>query len=125
MLQHSLIILGLSSIFPFFLSYYHSLAFWSPFALQQLNSFLAFLSSHGDLLCRVSHFHCLSVALLSPKKTSLHRRCNLTPASNVCEAVLMSLFWTSNDLNELPEMHFEFPFHPIDNLTMAFLTDQS
>ena len=67
-LQHSLNILGLSSIFPFFLSYYHSLAFWSPFALQQLNSFLAFLSSRGDLLCRVSHFHCLSVAYCHPRK---------------------------------------------------------
>ena len=36
---------------------------------------------------------------------------NLTPLSNICEAVLMSLLWTLNGLNELLEMLFEFLFN--------------
>ena len=30
--------------------------------------------------------------------------------NNVCEAASRSLFWTTNELNELPEVRFEFPF---------------
>ena len=30
--------------------------------------------------------------------------------NNVCEATSRSLFWTTNELNELPEVRFEFPF---------------
>ena len=30
--------------------------------------------------------------------------------NNVCEAASRSLFWTTNGLNELPEVRFEFPF---------------
>ena len=47
---------------------------------------------------------------------------NLTPVSNVCEASPRSLFfWAPNGLNELPEMHFEFPFDLIGKLTVVFL----
>ncbi len=44
-------------------------------------------------------------------------RHNLTPTSDVCEAVPISLLWTPDGLNELPEMSFEFPF----NLTFLLL----
>ena len=30
--------------------------------------------------------------------------------NNVSEAASRSLFWTTNELNELPEVRFEFPF---------------
>ena len=33
--------------------------------------------------------------------------------NNVCEAASRSLFWTTNGLNELPEVRFEFPFNLI------------
>lgn len=36
-------------------------------------------------------------------------RRNLTPASNVCEPVLISLFWRRKGLNELPEVRFQSP----------------
>ena len=39
----------------------------------------------------------------------MHRRCNLTLVSIVCEAVPRSLFWAPNRLNELPEECFKFP----------------
>ena len=57
--------------------------------------------------------------------TSLRCGRNLTSFSNVCEAAARSLFWTPNGFNELPEVHFEFPFILIGKLTMAFLTGQS
>ena len=41
--------------------------------------------------------------------------------NNVREAASRTLFWTSNGLNELPEVRFEFPFILIDQSTMAFL----
>ena len=56
---------------------------------------------------------------------SLSRRRIQTPVSNVCNAAPISLFWTSNRLNELPEMLFRFPFNLIGKSTMAFLTVQS
>ena len=50
---------------------------------------------------------------------------NFNLVSNICEVVLISLFWALNGLNELPEMHFVFPFNLTDKLTIyAFLTDQ-
>ena len=51
---------------------------------------------------------------------SLRCRGNLTPVSNVCEAAPISLFWAPNGLNELPEVHFQFPFNLIGKSTMAF-----
>ena len=44
---------------------------------------------------------------------SLRADDNLTLISTVCEAAQRSLFWTSNGLNELPEVRFEFPFNLI------------
>ena len=59
-------------------------------------------------------------------QVSLHCRCNLNPViSNICKTALTSLFWAANELNELPEMQFEFPFILIGKSTMAFLTGQS
>ena len=54
MLQRSLIILGLSSIFPFFLSYYHSLAFWSH--LHYNNSIAFWLFSPPVVTLGAFHF---------------------------------------------------------------------
>ena len=45
---------------------------------------------------------------------SLHCRCYLTPVSNVCKAVAISLFSALNGLNKLLEMHFKFPFNLIN-----------
>ena len=50
---------------------------------------------------------------------------NVCEVSNICKAVPISLFWALRGLNELPEVHFEFPFNLIGKLTMAFLTGQS
>ena len=61
----------------------------------------------------------------SCSQTSLHCRSNLTPISNICEAVPKSLFRAPNRLNELPQMSFEFPFILIGKSTMAFLIRQS
>ena len=47
-------------------------------------------------------------------------RRNLTPVSSVCEAAPLSLFCAGHGLNELPEMHCEFPFNLIGKLTMDF-----
>ena len=44
--------------------------------------------------------------------------------SNVCKAAPISLFWGPDKLNELPEVHFKFPFILVDNLTIVFLTGQ-
>ena len=60
-----------------------------------------------------------------PSFPSLRRRRNLTSVSTFCKAAPVSLFWAHNGLNELPEMHFEFPSILIDKSTMAFLTGQS
>ena len=49
-------------------------------------------------------------------------RRNLTPVSSVCEAAPLSLFCAGHGLNELPEMHCEFPFNLIGKSTMDFLT---
>ena len=65
------------------------------------------------------------ITQLSCSQTSLHSRRNLTPVSNICEAVPKSLFRAPNRLNELSEMHFKFPFILIGKSTMAFLTGQS
>ena len=46
---------------------------------------------------------------------SLHRKCNLTPGSDVCEAAPRSL----------PEVCSEFPFILIGKWTKTFLTGQS
>ena len=43
----------------------------------------------------------------------------------MCEAALISLFWTSSRLKALPQKCFEFPFNLIGKLTMDFLTGQS
>ena len=56
---------------------------------------------------------------------SLHRRRNLTPGSDVCEAAPRSLFCVPSGLNELPEVCFEFPFIVIGKWTKTFLTGQS
>ena len=45
--------------------------------------------------------------------------------SNVCKAVLRSLFLSPNELNKLLEVHFEFPFILIVKSTVSFLTGQS
>ena len=54
------------------------------------------------------------------KGNSLRRRGNQTPVSNVCEAAPRSLFCPPpppppppDELNELPEVRFEFPFNLI------------
>ena len=44
---------------------------------------------------------------------SLRADNNLTLISTVCEAAQRTLFWTPNELNELPEVRFEFPFNLI------------
>ena len=46
---------------------------------------------------------------------SLHADDKNTLISTVCEAAQRSLFWTTNGLNELPEVRFEFPFNLIGN----------
>ena len=43
---------------------------------------------------------------------------NFNLVSNICEVVPISLFWALNGLNELPEIHFVFPFNVTDKLTM-------
>ena len=55
---------------------------------------------------------------------SLRHRCNLTLASDVCEAALRSGPPTYFRC-ELPEVRFEFPFKLISKSTMAFLTSKS
>ena len=57
--------------------------------------------------------------------SSLHRKRNLTPVSNVWEAAPWFMFWTPNGLKEFPEVRFVFPFILIGKSTMAFLTGQS
>ena len=49
---------------------------------------------------------------------------NLTPVSDIYEAVPTSFFWAPNRHNELLEMRFEFLFILIGKLTMAFLLGQ-
>ena len=57
---------------------------------------------------------------------SLHRRGNLTPVSNVFEAVPISLFLALKRFNELLEVRFEFPFNLIGkSTTKGFLTGLS
>ena len=46
----------------------------------------------------------------------------LVKLSNVCEAKPRSLFWAPSGLNELPEMRFDFLFHLIDKIAMAFIS---
>ena len=60
-----------------------------------------------------------------PSSPSLRRRRNLTSVSPFCKAAPVPLFLAHNGLNELSEMHFEFPSILIDKSTMAFLTGQS
>ena len=64
----------------------------------------------------------LSFILLFYVLSPLRLRCrgNLTPVSNVCEAVLRSLVGAPNWLNKLPEVRFKFPFNLIGKSTMAF-----
>ena len=55
---------------------------------------------------------------------SLRHRCNLTLASDVCEAALR--FGPPTYFRcELPEVRFEFPFDLISKSTTAFLTSKS
>ena len=56
---------------------------------------------------------------------SLRRRCNLTWVSNICKAAPLSLFWAPNELDELQEEHFEFPFILIGKSIMTFFTGHS
>ena len=56
---------------------------------------------------------------------SLRRRRNPTPVSSVCEAASIFLFWAPNELNELPEVRFEYLFNLIGKSTMAFLKGQT
>ena len=58
-------------------------------------------------------------------RTSLCRRCNLTLKSNLYEAALISMFWAPNEVNELLQERFEFPFILKGKSTMAFLTGQT
>ena len=66
-----------------------------------------------------------AMAAHGEKGNSLRRRGNQTAVSNVCETFPRSLFWPPDELNELPEVRFEFPFILIGKSTMAFLTGQS
>ena len=66
-----------------------------------------------------------AMAAQREKGNSLRWRGNQTPVSNVCETFPRSLFWPPDELNELPEVRFEFPFILIGKSTMAFLTGQS
>ena len=45
--------------------------------------------------------------------------------SNICEAVLISLFWAPDRHNKLLEMRSSFPFNLTGKSTMAFKTAQS
>ena len=56
--------------------------------------------------------------------SSLHRRRNLTPVSNVCEAALILLFWVPKGLNELQEM-FCISLQPDWQIDNGFLTGHS
>ena len=78
--------------------------------------------SHGLYLSNIGSnlFYFKNVSALA----SLHCRGNLTPVSNVCKAIAKSLFSALNGLNNLPEMHFKFPFNLINKLTMVLLTNQ-
>ena len=80
------------------------------------------LHSHGLYLSSIGSnlFYFKNVSALA----SLHCRCNLTPVSNVCKAVVISLFSALNGLNKLLEMLFKFPFNLINKLTMVLLTSQ-
>ena len=50
--------------------------------------------------------------------------CNLTPVSDIYEAVPTSFFWAPNRHNKLLEIRFEFPFNLIGKSTMIFLLEQ-
>jgi len=56
---------------------------------------------------------------------SLRCRHNLTPVSNICEAVPRSLFWAPCGLNKLLEVRFKLPFNLIGKMTMPFLAGLS
>ena len=73
--------------------------------------------------CWTTKFHCIFI--VSNNWASLHSSRNLTTVSNICEAVLISLFWAPNGLNKLSQICFKFPSNLIGKLTMEFLTDQS
>ena len=45
--------------------------------------------------------------------------------NNVCEEEPISMFWAPNELNDLKEERFEFPFILIGTSTMEFLIGQS
>ena len=53
-------------------------------------------------------------------RCSLRRRRYLTRVSDVCEAVLMTLFWAPNGPNKLPEMRLDFPSNLIGQLNSGF-----
>ena len=72
------------------------------------------------------NIHFSGIPKLQPNpRSSLRCRCDLTPVSNVCKAVLISLFWVPSGLNKLLELRFKFPFNLIGKMTMLFLTGQS
>ena len=60
------------------------------------------------------------MAAQGEKGNSLRRRGNQTAVSNVCETFPRSLFWPPDELNELLEVRFKFPFILIGKSTMAF-----
>ena len=73
--------------------------------------------------CWTTKFHCIFI--LSNNWASLHSSHNLTAVSNICEVVLISLFWAPNGLNKLSQICFKFPSKLIGKSTIEFLTDQS
>ena len=59
-------------------------------------------------------------------RTSLRRRPNLTPVSNVRETAPRSLFWAPNvGLNKLPQVRVDFLYILIRKLTIVFSIGQS
>ena len=56
--------------------------------------------------CWTTKFHCIFI--LSNNWASLHSSHNLTAVSNICEVVLISLFWAPNGLNKLSQICFSF-----------------
>ena len=59
------------------------------------------------------------------ERSGLRRRQNLTQAINVCKAASRPLLRAPKELNELPEVRFEFSFKLISQLNNSFLTGQS
>ena len=71
----------------------------------------------GCTKCTEIHFSEIPKLQLNPR-SSLPFRYNLTPVSNICEAVPISLLWAPCGLNKLLEVHFELPFNLTGKMTM-------